>query len=99
MSKHKKTHEAFLGFFVDDKRVCVENASLENLVYVYNQLVMKKIQVRDFISISDEIAKKIKASVENGIFAGLVKIRLDKKNCADDEREKNNNKVDGEIIA
>lgn len=89
MSKHKKTHEAILGFFVDDKkeRVCVENASLENLVYVYNQLVMKKIQVRDFVSISAEVAKKIKASVENGIFAGLVKVRLDKKNCADSERE------------
>ena len=99
MSKHKKTHEAILGFFVDDKRVCVENASLENLVYVYNQLVMKKIQVRDFVSISFEVAKKIKASVANGVFAGLVKVELSKKNCADSERETNNNKVDGEIIA
>ena len=99
MSKHKKTHEAILGFYVDDEKVCVEAGSLENLVYVYNQLVMKKIQVRDFISISAEVAKKIKASVANGIFAGLVKVRLDKKNCADSEREKNNNKVDGEIIA
>ena len=99
MSKHKKTHEAILGFVVDDERVCIENASLENLVYVYNQLVMKKIQVRDFIEISFEIAKKIKASVANGIFAGLIKVELSKKNCADDEREKNNNKVDGEIIA
>ena len=99
MSKHKKTHEAILGFYVDDKRVCVEAESLENLCYVYNQLVMKKIQVRDFIEISVEVAKKIKASVEIGVFAGLVKVRLDKKNCADGEREKNNNKVDGEIIA
>ena len=91
MNKHKKTHEAILGFFVDDKKekVCIEAGSLENLVYVYNQLVMKKIQVRDFIEISTEIAKKIKASVANGIFAGLVKVRLDKKNCADDERVMN----------
>ena len=89
MNKHKKTHEAILGFYVDDKKICVEAGSLENLVYVYNQLVMKKIQVRDFISISAEVAKKIKASVEIGVFAGLVKVRLDKKNCADDERVMN----------
>ena len=90
MSKHKhRNHEAILGFYVDGKKVCVENASLENLVYVYNQLVQKKIQVRDFIEISAEVAKKIKASVEIGVFAGLVKVRLDKKNCADDEREMN----------
>lgn len=99
MSKHKKTHEAILGFFVDDKRVCIENTSLENLVYAYNQLVMKKIQVRDFVSISFEVAEKIKASVANGIFAGLIKVRLDKKICADGERETNNKKMDGEIIA
>ncbi len=86
--KHRK-HEAILGFYVDDKKVCVEAESLENLCYVYNQLVQKKIQVRDFISISAEVAKKIKASVENGVFAGLVKVRLDKKNCADSERVMN----------
>ncbi len=89
MSKHKKTHEANLGFYVDDKKVCVEAGSLENLVYVYNQLVMKKIQVRDFVSISFEVAEKIKASVANGIFAGLIKVELSKKNCADDERVMN----------
>ena len=77
MSRKHEKHSAVIGFYVGENgRIAIENASLENLVYAYNQLVMKKVQVRNFEAIADEIAERVKASVANGIFIGLVKVKL-----------------------
>ena len=63
MSRKHEKHSAVIGFYVGENgRIAIENDSLENLVYTYNRLVLdRRSQVR---------------GVANGIFIGLVKVKL-----------------------
>ncbi len=78
MSRKHRKHTAVIGFYVGENgRIAIENDSLENLVYTYNRLVLdRRSQVREFNSIINEITERVKASIANGIFIGLVKVKL-----------------------
>lgn len=79
--RNRRHHAVIVAYYVEaDKhgnpKICVEPESIENLCNTYNKLVLKNRQSRDFESIVNEIAERVKASIANGIFIGLVKVKL-----------------------